>query len=184
MYLIILVIFSVLFLGCSDEAEFEVDPYVLETESIGATREFNESGEIIYNSSSISKIQEGITESLKVEEIVLPPLEEIKDGLIFEWYENGIKKSETIFENGIKNGSFSRWYSNGELKERGLFVDDRLHGIYQKWNQEGLPTVQGYYLKGKQDGEWVLYDKSGNPMPSIYYKTGVEVTRELDRIRR
>ena len=63
-------------------------------------------------------------------------------------------------------------------------MDDRLHGIYQKWNQDGLPTVQGYYLKGKQDGEWVLYDKSGNPMPSIYYENGVEVTRELDRIRR
>ena len=184
MYLIILVILSVLFFGCSDETEFEVDPYIEETKSLGVKRDFNESGEIFYNPSLISKIQEGITDSLKVEEIVLSPLEEIKDGLIFEWYENGIKKSETIFENGIKNGPFSRWYSNEKLKERGLFLDDRLHGIYQKWNQDGLPTVQGYYLKGKQDGEWVLYDKSGNPMPSIYYENGVEVTRELDRIRR
>lgn len=184
MYLIILIIFSVLFLGCSDEAEFEVDPYVLEAESIGAKREFNESGEIIPNSSAISKIEEEITESFKVDEIVVSSVKEIKDGTILEWYENGIKKSETIFENGTKNGPFSRWYSNGELKERGMFVDDRLNGVYQKWNQEGLPTVQGNYLKGKQDGEWVLYDKSGNPMPSIYYKTGVEVTRELDRVRR
>ena len=184
MYLIILVILSALFLGCSDEAEIEVDPYALETESIGAKREFNESRDTTYNSSSISKIEEGITESLKVDELVVSSVKEIKDGLILEWYENGIKKSETIFENGTKNGPFSRWYSNGELKERGMFVDDRLNGVYQKWNQDGLPTVQGNYLKGKQDGEWVLYDKSGNPMPSIYYRTGVEVTRELDRVRR
>ena len=102
MYLIILTIFSVLFLGCSDEAEFEVDPYVLEAESIGAKREFNESGEIIPNSSSISKIEEEITESFKVDEIVVSSVREIKDGTILEWYENGIKKSETIFENGTK----------------------------------------------------------------------------------
>lgn len=183
MNFIILIIFCAFFLGCSNEAEFDVVPNVVEIESIGAKQDFNASEENLNNPFSTSGSEE-IAENFQASEIDLLDVTEVKDGLIVEYYEDGTKKSEIIFENGIKNGPYSRWHSNGELKERGVFLHDRLHGVYQKWNQNGIPGIRGYYLEGKQDGEWVFYDENGNPMPSIYYKTGVEVTRELDRVRR
>jgi hypothetical protein len=121
---------------------------------------------------------------LAQESISLPVHPAIKNGLYFDWYDNGDKKGETTYEGGVKSGLSKRWYLNGQIKQECSFMADRYHGLYQSWYENGNLRVQGNYLKGKQDGEWILYGKGGEKMPSIYYENGIEVTRKLKAVRR
>lgn len=123
--------------------------------------------------------EENQTQTNTKEFTSLPLLPEVKNGLVFDWYETSKKKKETTYQNGIKNGPSRRWYKNGQLKEKCSFVEDRYHGSYESWYEDGKLRAEGFYLEGKHDGEWILYDRDGNKMPSIFYENGVEVTRSL-----
>ena len=184
MYLIKVLILSALFLGCSEDRKSDSDSHSVQTEILNSQPDSDELKKISPDFSSHHVVSKGLQTALNSDESVILTTEKIKNGLIFDCYENGTKKGETNFKNGTKNGPFTRWYLNGNLKEQGIFLKDRLHGDYQKWNSDGQLMVKGYYFEGKQDGEWVLFDNNGNAMPSIYYKSGVEITRELNRFRR
>ena len=123
--------------------------------------------------------EENQTQTNTKEFTLLSRLPEVKNGLVFDWYETREKKEETTYQNGIKNGPSRRWYKNGQLKQKCSFLEDRYHGSFQSWYDDGKLRAEGSYLEGKHDGEWILYDRDGNKMPSIYYENGVEVTRSL-----
>lgn len=169
---IVLIGLSISWIGCQRESESEtvvIKP--IENKEVQSVRdlEHNEVND---------------TQVLAQKLISLPVLPPIKNGLYFDWYENGEKKGETTYEGGVKSGPSKRWYLNGQLKQECSFIEDRYHGPYQSWYENGNLRVQGNYLKGKQDGEWILYYKGGEKMPSIYYETGIEVTRKLKGSRR
>jgi hypothetical protein len=127
-----------------------------------------------------------IQTDLIIEEVSTVPdsHSKVKSGVVFDWYENGQKKSQVTYSLGMKNGLSLKWYSDGQLKEESSFVNDKLHGLYSMWKQRGKRKMVGSYSKGKQDGEWIFYDEMGEAMPSIYYRDGIEVTRDLHGLSR
>src|ERR1035438_10783849 len=51
----------------------------------------------------------------------LSRITEIKDGIyadgaVTEYFENGNKKSEVIFQKGVRAGKYKEWFENGKLK--------------------------------------------------------------------
>ena len=164
---IVLIGLSISWVGCQRESESEtVVINSIENQEIQSVRDL-EHNEV------------NGTQVLAQKLIYLPVHPAIKNGLYFDWYDNGEKKAETTYKGGVKSGPLRRWYLNGQLKQECSFIEDRYHGPYQSWYENGNLRVQGNYLKGKQDGEWIFYDKRGEEMPSIYYENGKEVTRKL-----
>ena len=43
-------------------------------------------------------------------------------GKVMDYYENGIKKSEGYFDDGIKNGTWLEFYSSGKLKTEIIYI--------------------------------------------------------------
>lgn len=169
---IVLIGLSISWVGCQRESETEtVVIKSIENLEIQSVRDLE------YNEVNDTRV-------LAQKLISLPVQPPIKNGLYFDWYDNGEKKGETTYESGVKSGPSKRWYLNGKLKQECSFKEDRYHGLYQSWYENGNLRVQGKYLKGKHDGEWILYDKGGERMPSIYYENGIEVTRKLKGVRR
>jgi antitoxin component YwqK of YwqJK toxin-antitoxin module len=72
-----------------------------------------------------------------------------KDGLWIELYQNGQKKSEVNWKNGVLNGNYiSR--QNGAIWESGECKDGFKEG---KWIFAG--GMKGEYKKGKKHGRWI-----------------------------
>ena len=50
--------------------------------------------------------------------------------MCIEYYENGNKKSEFNYVNGVKHGKQTEWYENGEKKSDWSFVDGIFRGAW------------------------------------------------------
>ena len=105
--------------------------------SCGGCQVDSESETVVINSIENQEIQSvrdlehnevNDTQVLAQKLISLPVLPPIKNGLYFDWYENGEKKGETTYEGGVKSGPSKRWYLNGQLKQECSFIEDRYHG--------------------------------------------------------
>jgi TonB family protein len=91
------------------------------------------------------------------------------------YYENGNKKSSTLYENKMQHGKTIEWYENKKIKEEGEFNSANLStGKHFKminyWNEKGEKTVTngnglvvlkndyyqetGNYKNGYRDGKW------------------------------
>ena len=74
-------------------------------------------------------------------------------GKIIAKYENGDKKWEVNYKNGIKEGIQTDWYANGEK------------------------MLEGMYKNGSKEGTWSKCDKKGKKT-EIMYKDGKEISSE------
>ncbi len=169
-------ILILLFLLCSCGKEKEYEPLNLEV--MLEEKEDNQSIQEVEDSGQVF-----VDDALK-DTVILSKIGPRKNGVIVEWYENGIKKSETTFVNGVKNGYSYSWFPNGQLKRECWYMDDRMHNSFRSWYENGKLKVVGNYFKGQQEGEWILFNADGKSLPSIYYKNGKEVTRDLPALRK
>ena len=87
------------------------------------------------------------------------------NGKFFGVHENGQKRIEGSFKNGILDGNYTEWFSNGQKK---LFIKYKDKKILQRldWNRDGTASINYQNLLGK--GKW-LY-KKGDEAP---YNGGV-----------
>ncbi len=114
----------------------------------GKIKIWNEKGELFeINTVEVSKIQEknGITYKINDQ----TPF----SGKVFDYYENGPKRTEISYNNGITHGSLSFWYKNGNKK------------------------VTGNFREGKKHGKFVFYEENGEILKEEYYENGAEIYR-------
>src|SRR6478735_4371486 len=50
-----------------------------------------------------------------------------------KYYENGKKKSETEYTNGIRDGKQFYWYENGVMGDSSFFKNDKLQSLLQRY---------------------------------------------------
>jgi antitoxin component YwqK of YwqJK toxin-antitoxin module len=60
-----------------------------------------------------------------------------KEGLFTFWHENGQKKSEGTYLNGLIEGVFTVWHENGQKKSEGTYLKGRKEGVFTYWNEDG-----------------------------------------------
>jgi len=70
-------------------------------------------------------------------------------GKIVAKYENGNKKWEVNYKNGIKAGIQIDWYANGEKMLEGVYINGKKEGTWSKWDNEGKKT-KIVFEKGKE----------------------------------
>jgi antitoxin component YwqK of YwqJK toxin-antitoxin module len=70
----------------------------------------------------------------------------------FDWYDNGQKKEETTFKDGIKHGLNNWWYENGQMKFEGRYKDGKGDGLVTGWYENGHKKQEITYKDGEEDG--------------------------------
>ena len=52
-----------------------------------------------------------------------------------------MKISETVFTNGLKNGPHSEWYGNGNKKVEGVYDKGKKQGRFNFYNRDGMNSI-------------------------------------------
>lgn len=94
------------------------------------------------------------------------------NGLMTFWYQNGQKKEEATYKNGIETGIHSWWYENGNLKSKGSFNDGLPNGLWVYWYKSGQKSGEGVLKNGKQDGLVTEWHQNGKVAEERIYKSG------------
>ncbi len=79
------------------------------------------------------------------------------DGILREYYDNGLLHIEYNFSNGKKNGMQKRWYENNQLEMIYYYKMGKLDGLQKKWHPNGQLRGEWNYSNDKLNGitkEW------------------------------
>jgi antitoxin component YwqK of YwqJK toxin-antitoxin module len=115
-------------------------------------------------------------------------------GLWTEYYDNGNKKSNTYYINGLKMGKCTEYFENGNKESEGEYKNDSRENLWIEWHENGQKKSEGNYEYGKQNGNRIEYDREGNKICEImmvygrskgkyicWYKNGIKKCEgELD----
>ena len=73
-------------------------------------------------------------------------MEDRPHGKCIIWHENGKKKMEKYYKNGIKHGKFKCWDENGVRLGEGDVVNGLPHGISITYDSNGLKIIEYFLL--------------------------------------
>ena len=96
-------------------------------------------------------------------------------GSVFEFYENGQKKLNGRYRNGLKNGKWTWWNEEGGTDSTGSYKNGLMNGLWQFYHREGSLKGKGSHKNGEKDGKWTYWYGNGNKKKEGYYKHGNEV---------
>ncbi|MBM4373308.1 MAG: hypothetical protein FJ098_16750 [Deltaproteobacteria bacterium] len=82
-------------------------------------------------------------------------------GPFIEWFDNGQRRAERSYVEGVKQGPVRYWYRDGALKALRFFEDGRAEGRYARWHANGRKAEEGAYEKSLQVGPWTAWYPSG-----------------------
>jgi len=98
-----------------------------------------------------------------------------KHGLWTSFHENGMKKKEINYNNGLFSGIWAMWYDNGQIMERMIVTDKEISGVhlpigngaFTSWTRTGSIDESGLYVNGEKHGEWIWH-LNNNKCNTIY----------------
>jgi len=91
-----------------------------------------------------------------------------------EFHENGNKRIEINFKDGLLHGSRRCWYESGQIEEQATYENDKLNGTYISWHENGIKDVDEIYFQGELDGTSTHWYKNGQKSAEINYSKGVK----------
>ena len=89
-------------------------------------------------------------------------------GTSYTFYEDGKKRSVENIENGI----VSFWYQNGKKQSEGRMKDNLRDSVWTFWNEDGAVTSSGLYRKGLKEGLHKEFFPDGRKESEINYSAG------------
>ena len=117
-------------------------------------------------------------------------------GVLFVYFDNGNKASESHYMQGQLNGMKLAWHENGEKQQEDFYQEGKLHGMsvsrdrngqkikeinyadglkhgsYAFWNKGGQKIEEGSYLAGKRDGKRTTWTADGDKEKEETYSDG------------
>jgi len=95
-----------------------------------------------------------------------------KDGTWTEWYENGLKRSKTVYFKGLINGKREWWSEYGKMDSSGTYKDGKLNGQWTSWYENGQKWKESNYKDGEPDGLVTRWYENGQKKEEVTYKDG------------
>ena len=95
-----------------------------------------------------------------------------KEGIAKLWYDNGILKMESNYNQNSLVGSYKSWWRNGVLSSESNYVNGRVNGVEKKWFDNGVLSKQRNLLNGKEDGIQKAWLKNGKLYVNYEAKNG------------
>jgi antitoxin component YwqK of YwqJK toxin-antitoxin module len=90
----------------------------------------------------------------------------VNHGKYTEYYRNGQKFAEGVFEKGVHEGSWSFWHDNGQLSKTVNFKKGMPDGTWEVFRADGTLLSKRGYKNGQRDGTWTSYIDDGKT-PSL-----------------
>ena len=60
------------------------------------------------------------------------------EGIIYDYYEDGVIFSSTKYEQGLIDGLFQEFYKNGKLASKGMYNENNKIGTWYEYSKRGL----------------------------------------------
>ena len=67
-----------------------------------------------------------------------------KSEIYTEYYQNGQKKVEGLYQDIIKNGKWTEWYEYGDIKSEGNYKDGKKNGMWTEFHDYGKNMGQSF----------------------------------------
>ena len=135
---IILLLFSLLVVGCGKKA---VDIESL-TERDGLLYELDKA--VPYSGPAKKVFTSGDTQASG----------ELKGGRLHglwtKWHENGQKAAEESYKDGKKHGMHRNWFKNGVKEREVIFMEGELDGTATIWREDGSKEMESIHKYGKK----------------------------------
>ncbi len=97
----------------------------------------------------------------------------IRHGPRTAWYRNGQVKTEGQFHEGLENGIWKVWYPDGSLAEEQSYDRGAWNGLFTAWYMNGEKKTEVRYVKGKKQGLFTRWNESGTVVERIEYVDNV-----------
>jgi antitoxin component YwqK of YwqJK toxin-antitoxin module len=78
------------------------------------------------------------------------------------FYENGIKKREINYQDGVYHGQLISYYPSGQQSVVMSFIQGVQNGSTTRWYQDGAKKFEGGYLNGNPSGVWKFWKADGS----------------------
>lgn len=86
----------------------------------------------------------------------------LKQGLWFEFYENGTKKAEGKYKDNKKTAYWKYYFRNGNLEQQGLYnAKGNAEGEWKWYFNNGNETLVQNFQDGIEEGPMIEYDDTG-----------------------
>ena len=121
-------------------------------------------------------------------------------GTIIKYYDDGTKKSESVFLNSVQNGNSTHYYNDGKIETSAIYTDDKANGITDWYYPNGklalsilykndlkMEVLKSFdkYGKGRDlgilkngNGDCEIYNDDGSLKEIREYKDGVKIENE------
>jgi antitoxin component YwqK of YwqJK toxin-antitoxin module len=115
---------------------------------------------IVQQAPSIDKYEDGKTR-VERQVIQLSDNQIVNHGKFTEYYRNGQKFSEGVYENGVLVGDWSYWHENGQLAKKVTFKNGVPDGSWDTFREDGSLSAKKSYKDGLRQGTWTQYYDDG-----------------------
>lgn len=96
------------------------------------------------------------------------------NGYLVSYHENGELAKKTGFSNGIREGKTLAFFSNGTQKKEAFYKENKLHGIKLTFYGDGTLASESNYVNGKKHGVQKVWYASGQLAKKRGLNQGVE----------
>jgi len=93
-------------------------------------------------------------------------------GVLFVYFDNGNKASESHYTQGQLNGMKLTWHENGEKRQEGFYQEGKLHGMSISRHRNGQKIEETNYADGLKNGSYAVWDKGGQKIEEGSYLAG------------
>ena len=97
-------------------------------------------------------------------------------GEIFDLYDNGNKKIEGSYKDGIEDGLWTYWDNDGSKYEGKVIRKDDEDGTFLYWYDNEKTKIESHktYKDGEEDGKFTSWYENGQKEKEETYKNGKE----------
>lgn len=98
----------------------------------------------------------------------------VAHGLLTNYWDDGPKKSQVRYVNGVLHGPRTAWYRNGQIWSDGQHVDGREDGVWTVWFPDGRKAQEFHFDHGAWHGLYTEWHTSGKKKREIEYVWGIK----------
>lgn len=93
-------------------------------------------------------------------------------GKFIDYYYNGRKQEEGVFQNGRVEGRRTMYHQNGQMAVERSYADGIENGLEQEYYEDGSLKQKGIFVNGKEEGIWEMYFPNGQVKQRSTFKNG------------
>ena len=111
----------------------------------------------------------------QMEAISLKENEEVFDGTVTWYYENGNVMQTVNYKDNVLSGERKNYYESGPLKSQYSYENGNIEGAWVGYHENSKLAEEGIYKSGTRNGAWKEYHKNGKLKGGGNYNDGKKV---------